>query len=167
MQYSRNQLSSQAYKKIIFIIASLFVSVSYGHDDATASDFCPRGVIKNISTVAISGQSLVKLLQDKVVNCPVGIKGAPNDELGIYVGEMMVNNNPYAKHDVFDELARLAYSYASCVCASMVNKDVNLNSIRPLLIAPSSLVDEDHHTIYELEEGIEFSCNICVTRTIR
>jgi len=147
---------------VSFIITAMCFSHSQAHDDASDPSFCPDGVIRTMSKIKIKGNILAKLLEDGTVNCPVGMKRADNDELGLYVGQVMTNNNPYAKHDVFDELSRLAYSYASCMCASMVNQGVDLTLIRPLLIAPASLVNDDHHTAFKLTEGMIFSCKICV-----
>ncbi len=153
------------------ILSSSLFSTVYAHQDASDPTFCRTGVMKKISTVEISGESLQRMIEGQGVNCPVGIKYVDGltlrdgDErlLSEHIGGVLTYRNTYRKHDFFDDSdARLAYGYASCVCSSMINKDIDTNNVRPLLLEPANLISEDHHGRYKLSDGITFSCNVCV-----
>ncbi len=139
------------------------------HQDASDPDFCSDNDKIEIGTVSLNGSSLENLLKDKPVDCPIGVKelrdrsSRVNKELHQYVGEVMINRNPTMKrHDWFDsQPAQYAYAYASCVCASLANQDYEPNEIRPMIISPEILLNENHHVDYNLEDGIEFSCHVC------
>ena len=140
------------------------------HQDASDPTFCAQGDMVEIGTVQVTGESLEKLLQDKPVDCPIGIKevkedGTNDKELRKYVGGVLVYRNNVKRHDFFDNTpARLAYAYASCVCSSLTNQDYDPGEVRPLIISPEILLNESHHVEYNLTDGIEFSCQVCKTR---
>ncbi len=167
-----NKNTTTVNKVSTALILGLFAFSTWvmAHQDATDPTFCTQGDLLDIGTVHIAGYSLEGLLKDKPVDCPIGIKEVKismgNDkELRTYVGGVLVNRNPVKRHDFFDNTpARLAYAYASCVCASMTNQDYNPSEVRPLIISPETLLDEAHHENYDLIDGLEFSCQVCKTR---
>ncbi len=147
-------------------VVGLMMSASlWAHPDASAPDFCPDGQVVSTSHHVIEANAMLLLGKRGVVECPVGLTIDNNLSMEKDIGQSLVNDNPakyLPTHDVFDGAARLAYSYASCICASLINKKINLEELRPLLFGPASLVSDDHHETYQLSEGMSFSCNKCV-----
>ncbi|MCX7552364.1 hypothetical protein OS175_00615 [Marinicella sp. S1101] len=169
-------MSDNKHSTLLKTAAALTLGLLYvsnnvmAHQDASDPTFCSEGSLIEIGTVNITGNAMEGMLKDKPVDCPIGIKDVKqlsgNDkELKIYVGGVLVNRNPVKRHDFFDNTpARLAYAYASCVCASMSNQDYSPSEVRPLILGPAVLLDENHHVDYDLSEGLEFSCQVCKTR---
>lgn len=158
--------------KSLFVLCFVFYfNFASSHPDASAVDFCPSGQIMSSSQHSVDGDFLTDIFKNsKNVECPVGISLSSNPELDKHVGHTIIYNNPTKSlmdraaktHDVFDGQARMAYTYASCICSSLVNKKINLDERRPLLTGPDSLLDETHHDNYRLSEGLKFICNVCV-----
>ncbi len=151
--------------------AFIFSSNTWAHSDASDPEFCKDGEIVSLATITIPDMSLTVLSQNSKVDCPVGIAepigriilNEGKEDLHRYVGETIQHRNQYAsRHDFFDDTdAKTAYSMAACQCASLINQDINMNEVRPLLLSPESLLSETHHESYQLTDGITFSCNVC------
>ena len=146
----------------------LSAEYSVAHPDASDPQFCYRGEIIEVGTLELTGEALTTMLRNQPVDCPVGIKDVKNDPnptnkvLREYIGGVIVYRNPVKRHDFFDAPpARVAYGFASCMCSTMVNDDIDPAQVRPLLLAPEILLDEMHHENYELSDGLKFSCQVC------
>lgn len=154
-------------KKIITAGLLVFSSVVAAHEDASDPGFCAKGELVMLSETRISGDALLKITDNKAIDCPVGMDTlfTPDSEsdakLKRYIGGAIAYRNPSYRHDFFDEPERLAYAYASCSCASIINRDINTQRVRPMINGPQSLVSEAHHSIYNLEDGLSFGCYVC------
>ncbi len=170
MSNNKNTTTRLKLSSALTIGLLTFSSWVMAHQDASDPTFCKQGSLVEIGTVRIAGHSLDELLKDKPVDCPIGIKDIKaddtnNKELREYVGGVLVYRNNVKRHDFFDNTpARLAYAYASCVCASMTNQDYDPGEVRPLIVSPEVLLDETHHIEYGLTDGLEFSCQVCQSR---
>lgn len=147
---------------IIILFGLAFTTLVSAHFDASDPDFCKGGEKIKISEIDLSGVSLNLAIEKSDVNCPVGITDKEN-RLTSYIGKILVNNNIHQKHDIFDQpkSSQKAYSYASCICASLVNEEIDPDKIRPLFEGPEELLGESHHNDYDLDQGLIFSCYVC------
>ncbi len=154
-------------RKIITASLLVFSSIAAAHQDASDPGFCAKGELVMLSETRISGDALLKITDNKTIDCPVGmdISFIPESEsdakLKDYIGGAITYRNLSYRHDFFDEPERLAYAYASCTCASLINRDINTERVRPLINGPQSLVSDAHHSIYNLEDGLSFGCYVC------
>ncbi len=159
----------RVFNSLFALCFMFYFNCASSHPDASATDFCPNGQIINSSQHSIDGDFLAKFLKNQKVECPVGIRESSNPELDNHVGRTIVYNNHTSQntrtktHDVFDGPAKLAFSYASCVCSSLVNQRIDLDKRRPLLTGPESIISDTHHNNYRLIEGLKFMCNVCVS----
>ncbi|WP_395375449.1 hypothetical protein [Marinicella sp. W31] len=163
-----NSHYSHVLSSVVCVFLLMGTENSIAHPDASDPQFCYRGEIIEAGVVELTGESLATMLRNKPVDCPVGIRDVKNDpsstnkELREYISGVIVYRNPVKRHDFFDYTpARIAYGFASCMCSTMVNEDIDPAQIRPLLLAPEILLDEMHHEDYELSDGLKFSCQVC------
>ena len=166
-----NKLKSDLSRPLISVVcAVLFLSTAnvMAHPDASDPQFCAHGTVEEVGSVSLTGTALASILRNNPVDCSVGVKEVKDDrnpinkELRHHIGGVLVYRNIYKRHDFFEFTpARMAYAYASCVCASMINEDIDPASARPLLESPEILLDENHHEDYQFTDGLRFSCQVC------
>ncbi len=154
-------------KKIIACILLGVCVVGTAHQDASDPEFCKGGDLTLVSETRVMGEELEKITDYKSINCPVGMdtlfvpESRTDAKLTEYIGGAITYRNLSNRHDFFDEQERLAYAYASCACASLLNQDIRTESVRPRIDGPESLTSSFHHSLYNLRDGLAFSCYVC------
>lgn len=138
------------------LAAGLAVScIAAAHDDFPGTDWCTNGTIALTGEFAFTRAELYAEVQRRQEAASTGCIGRPTASIGGPVGHCGIFDPPY-------EAAR---SIARAACGASESAAAPANDIVAIVRSPPSFNAENHHEIFNLEEGINGICGVCVPLT--
>ncbi len=135
----------------IAIVASTFALGVSAHEEAIEKGWCANGEIKILGTFNLNKILLEKFRDEQDAVC-----------------------TQYRSCGQFDDDYDLSFRAAGSICHSFSSDELAYRSrgdhltVRPIFHSPVTMknAEENHHEIYSIDQGVEFSCGYCVISSL-
>lgn len=152
-RYNKSMLQALRFSGVVCvsIVASFFAPGANAHQEPIESGWCANGEIHILGTFNLNQLLLEKFRNEQDAVC-----------------------NLYRSCGQFDDDYDLSFRTAGAICHSFSSDELAYRSqgdhltVRPIFHSPVTMKnsEQNHHEIYSIEQGVEFSCGYCVIQSL-